>query len=167
MKRFQFRLERILRLKRQRERQAELRQGQARAAADNAHANCTAIERQLAQQAAELSARPVRGMTPELQIAGAACLAQIQQQLNLALNQARKADMALAEANQARAKCHRDVQSIELLRNNAVDSHRRDTAYEHQSQLDDLSIQRWRQLASQPERHLVQETHQDRELTES
>jgi hypothetical protein len=56
VQRFEFRLERVLKLKKQREWLAELRQKQARAALDAARAEVAAINEQIAHSAAALEA---------------------------------------------------------------------------------------------------------------
>jgi flagellar biosynthesis chaperone FliJ len=57
MKRFHFRLERVLSLKEQRERLAEMRQQQARARWEEARVECGRIEGELAHAAANTAAR--------------------------------------------------------------------------------------------------------------
>src|SRR2546422_8526661 len=116
MKRFHFRLERVLKLKQQRERQAELRQQQARLMLENAKANVAVLTDRLIQNAAALEAQIGNLVQPDSWIAGYQYLAQIGQALELAEVKARRAGEGVREADALRARIAIEVEALLYLR---------------------------------------------------
>src|SRR5262245_31931030 len=109
MKKFDFRLERILRLKRQRERQAELRQAQEAYQDEMAHLKLRKTKEELKQAGSTLATRP-QMPDPSTRIAAVSYLAQMQHHVETAEAQARKTQQLVVEANNQRAKVHREVE---------------------------------------------------------
>ena len=144
MQRFEFRLERVLKLKRQREWLAELRQRQARAALDAARAEVTAILDQIARSAAVLQ--------DGLAAAGrdASWLSRHQQSLRLggllelAEAKARQADVRYQEASAARTQIATEVEALQHLRQEEWHDYRLGVLRAQQDQLDEVGMRKWR-----------------------
>src|SRR5207302_6788900 len=98
MQRFEFRLERVLKLKKQREWLAELRQKQARAALDVARAEVAAIHDQIAQSAAVLEASLAAAARDASWLSRHQQSLQLGRLLELAEDTARQADVKYQEA---------------------------------------------------------------------
>ncbi len=144
MQRFEFRLERVLKLKKQREWLAELRQKQARAALEAARAEVRAIQEQVARRAAALA----------VGLAGAAqdgsWLAMHQQALRLgpllelAEARARQADVQYQEVSAARTEIAKEVEALLHLRREEWQAHRLAILKAQQEQLDEVGMRLWR-----------------------
>jgi flagellar biosynthesis chaperone FliJ len=143
MKRFSFRLERVLRLKRQRERQAELRQRQIRSQVEGARMQLRITQERMMREASELAGRTAQSLAAELHIAAVQYLTQVHRHVEVAEAQVRKTEQLLQEANNQRATIHREVESLVFLRRVKWQEHQRDTAQATQQQLDDMSLRRW------------------------
>jgi len=150
MQRFEFRLERVLKLKKQREWLAELRQMEARAALDAARAQVAVLHDQVAQSAAALQtclASAVRD---------AAWLARHQQALRLgpllelAEAKARQADHMYQEASAARTQIATEVEALRHLRQQEWHAHRLARLRAQQEQLDEVGLRRWQASAAGP-----------------
>jgi hypothetical protein len=144
VRRFEFRLERVLRLKKQREWLAELRQKQARAALDAARTEVAAIQEQIAHSAAVLQA----GLAAAGQ--DASWLSRHQQSLRLGLllelaeAKARQADEKYREASAARTRIATEVEALLHLRQQEWHAHRLAVLRAQQEQLDEVGMRQWR-----------------------
>jgi hypothetical protein len=144
VQRFEFRLERVLKLKKQREWLAELHQKQARVALEAARAEVAAIEEQVARSAAALAAG----------LAGAAddpsWLARHQQAvrlgpiLELAEAKAREAEVHYQKASAARTQIAGEVEALLHLRGQEWQEHRQALLRAQQEQLDEVGMRLWR-----------------------
>lgn len=145
MRRFDFRLEQLLRLKVQHERLADLGQARAQAVHDASLAELRVREDQVARLADRLAARddPLSWLARQHQAVLAI------RQLEQAQDRAAKTARALAEAAAARTKAATEVESLRHLRDQQWLAYRRQANKEHQEQLDDLGLRRW--LRSQAE----------------
>jgi flagellar export protein FliJ len=143
MKRFTFRLERVLRITRQRERQAELSQQHAKSQLNLATIQLTAAREHLNSQAAALANGSGHPCSPSSRIGALQYLGQLHRQVELAEAHARKAEGLLNEAIVKRAAIHREVESLGSLRRNQWHEHRREATQAAQVQLDELSMRRW------------------------
>ena len=143
MKRFQFHLQRVLVLKEQRERLAELRQQQARARRDEAQAECLRMEQQLAQTTAN-AARRLREAaalgTWQAHYEQAAALGEM---LAAAQRRVVEAEKLLQEANRLRIQAAREVETLRDLRAREWQDYRKQAARQRQNNLDELGLQRW------------------------
>ncbi len=144
MRRFEFRLERVLKLKKQREWLAELRQKQARVALDAARAEVAFLNEQVARSAAVLAA----GLATA---AGDASWLARQQQalalgplLELAEAKARQADGKYQETSAARTQIAAEVEALLHLRGQEWQAHRLAVLRAEQEQLDEVGMRRWR-----------------------
>jgi len=144
VQRFEFRLERVLKLKKQREWMAEMHQKQARVHLDAARAEVATIFDQIARSAAVLAA----------ELSGAArdgsWLARQQQSLRLgpllelAEARARQADLQYQQASAARTQIAKEVEALQHLRHEEWQTHRLEVLRAQQEQLDEVGMRLWR-----------------------
>lgn len=144
MKRFQFRLQRVLSLKEQRERLAEARQQQARARLDAARAECNRLEDELARTAAEGAARWREVAALGIWQASYERSAALDEMLAAARRLAEEAEKQLQEADRLRIQASLEVESLRALRAREWEDYRKETSRQRQSNLDELGLQRWR-----------------------
>jgi flagellar export protein FliJ len=153
MKRFHFRLERVLSLKEQRERLAEMRQQQARARLEEAQAECLRIEGEMARVAAVAAARLRESVSLGTWQAHFDRLAHLAEMLAAAQRTTGEAEAALQEANRQRLQASLEVEALRGLRSSQWQNHRKDAARQQQNNLDELGLQRW--LAQRAERPIA------------
>jgi flagellar export protein FliJ len=143
VRRFQFRLERVLSLKEQRERLAEMRQQQAAARLEEARSECVRIEEQLAatttRAAEKLREAAVLG-TWQAHYEQAVALGEM---LAAAQGRASEAETLLQEANRLRIQAALEVETLRGLRAREWENYRKDAARQQQNNLDELGMQRW------------------------
>ncbi len=143
MKRFHFRLERVLSLKEQRERLAEMRQQQARARWEEARVECGRIEGELAHAAANTAAR-LREATAlgtwEVHYEQAARLDEL---LAAAQQRLAEAEKLLQETNRLRIQAAQEVEMLRDLRAKEWHNYHKEMARQQQNKLDELGLQRW------------------------
>jgi flagellar export protein FliJ len=144
MRRFQFRLERVLKLKEQAERAAELRLKQARVTLEQARAEVVALWGRLTQNAVALAGRVGTPVPTGSWVAYYEHSAQLAQALNVAEANAQRALQALQEAAAQRAKIATEVETLKYLRHQQWQEHWAEVARLEQIRLDDLGMRRWR-----------------------
>ncbi len=147
MKRFHFRLERVLSVKEQHERSAEIRQQQARARLEEARAECTRIEEQLDRTTANASAKLREAATLGTWQAHYEQAAVLGERLAAARLQANEAQAQLQEANRLRIQASLEVEALRALCAREWQNYLREAARQQQNNLDELGLQRW--LAAQ------------------
>jgi flagellar export protein FliJ len=143
MKRFVFRLERVLGLRRQQERLAELRQAQARSNLQLAMAQWQAAQERLHHEASAIALRTPETLAAASRIATLRFLTHLQQQMQAEEARVKKAEQVLNEVNVQRLKVHREVESLEALRQEQWREHRREAGRITQNDLDDRMLHRW------------------------
>lgn len=143
MKRFQFRLERVLALKEQRERLAEIRQQQARARWEEARAECDRIEEQLARMAAKTAEKLREAATLGTWQAHYVQATHLDILLTAAQRRLDEAEKLLQEMNRLRIQAAQEVETLRLLRAKEWQEYRKDAARQQQNKLDELGLQRW------------------------
>lgn len=143
MKRFHFRLERVLSLKEQRERLAEMRQQQARARLEEAWAECTRIEDEMIRVAAVAAARLREAAALGIWQAHYEQTAHLAELLTTAQRQAAEAEAQLQEANRLRIQASLEVEALRGLRAREWQDYRKEAAQQQQNNLDELGLQRW------------------------
>lgn len=143
MKRFQFRLERVLLLKEQRERLAEMRQQQALAHWEKGRMECSRIEEQLAQTTGEAATRLRQAAALGTWQAHYERAASLNEQLAEAQRRLAEAETLLQEANRLRIQAALEVETLRDLRAKEWQSYRKQAAQQQQSRLDELGLQRW------------------------
>ncbi len=144
MQRFEFRLERVLKVKKQREWLAELAQKQARAALDAARADVAALNERIAHNAAAFASR--LGSSED----AAAWLSRWQQSARLAdlmdglEAKANGAAVQYEEASAKRTAIATEVEALLFLRRQQWQEHRLLVQRAQQDQLDEVGMRRWR-----------------------
>jgi flagellar export protein FliJ len=143
VKRFRFGLERVLRLKKQKERLAEMRQQQARTALDAALAVVADLQTQVAETAADVAAHA--GMAEPV---GAwrtrnARVSYLAVQIQAAEAKVAEATRKLQEASAARVQITTEVEALLFLGRQQWQTHRELVAAKEQERLDDVGLRRW------------------------
>ncbi len=147
MKRFEFRLERVLKLKQQRQRLAELQQQQARARMDAAQAEATALRGQIRETAAALERSIGAASGRQLWTAYYERSRILGQTLEAAEVKVRQAEEEFAQADVRRRQIATEVEALLNLRQQQWQGYCQDVARVQQEQLDELGLRRW--LAAQ------------------
>jgi flagellar export protein FliJ len=143
MKRFQFRLERVLSLKERHERLAEMRQQQARAQWDAARAECIRIEEELAQTTASAAQRLRQAAALGTWQAHYEQAAALDDLFAAAQRRVVEAEKLLQEANRLRIQASLEVETLRDLRAREWREYREQVARHRQNNLDELGLQRW------------------------
>ncbi len=150
MRRFHFRLERVLTVKKQRERLAEIRQQQARARLEEAKAECRRIEAELARTAASAAAKLREAVSLGTWQAPYEHVARLSDLLTAAQARVSEAQKQLQEADRLRIQAALEVEALVGLRTREWQNYRQEAARQQQNNLDELGLQRW--LAKRVER---------------
>lgn len=143
MKRFQFRLDRVLSLKEQRERQAEITQQQAHARWEQARTECLRIEEELARTAANAGKRLREAATLGTWRAYYEQAARLGELLTAARRRLAEAEKLLQEANRLRIQAAQEAETLRALWANEWNDYRKQAARQQQNKLDELGLQRW------------------------
>jgi flagellar FliJ protein len=144
VRRFQFTLERVLKLKEQRERVAELRQKQAHAALEMARRVVASIWSQLEQNARALEIKVGNAVPPGTWIAHYQHAAQLGQSLELADANLQRAAQELRDASAQRVQITKEVEALRHLRHQQWQNHWDETMRQEQIRLDELGMRRWK-----------------------
>jgi len=150
VRRFHFRLERVLSVKKQRERLAEIQQQQARARLEEAKAECRRIEDELTRTAASAAAKLREAVSLGTWQAPYEHVAHLSDLLTAAQARVSEAQKQLQEADRLRIQASLEVEALVGLRTREWQTYRRDAARQQQNNLDELGLQRW--LAKRVER---------------
>ncbi len=143
MRRFEFRLERVLRLKRQRTRLAELRQQMARLAVEVAEARVAALREALERDALGLAGKIGRSLPVTEWLRARQHSTRLGRALQAAEEDLRCAGEELEQAAAARARAAAETEALLYLRQRALDAHRDAAERANQAALDELSLRRW------------------------
>ena len=143
MKRFEFSLERLLKVKRQRERLAELEQQRARAAVDAARAQVEELRGQLARVADGLGGFVGQAVNPQQWATSYELSERIGRSIQAAEADVEKAEERLWEAQQERAQIATEVEALATLRQQQWDQYKQEVQKANQEQLDELGLRRW------------------------
>jgi flagellar biosynthesis chaperone FliJ len=144
VKRFQFRLERVLRLKEQRKRMAELRQQRARLALEAARGKALAIAAELAQTAAVLQGRLGRPVAMDAWLTAYAHSTRLGRALQAAEAEVHDAEKGLRQADAERTRVATEVEALLHLRREAWEEHSEAARNKEQERLDELGMRRWK-----------------------
>ena len=151
MKRFDFSLERLLKLKRQQERLAELEQQRAAIALDVARRRVAEIQNQLAQLAESLTVHVGRTVTPQHFVSGCDMSQQLGQALVAAETAVTEAEREYWTRAEQRAAIATEAEALQSLRKQQWDVHRKDSMQAEQARLDEIGLQRWQAVVPEPE----------------
>jgi len=148
VKRFEFRLDPVLRWKAQKERMAELQQQQARQRLDKALAEAAALKAALIAIGEELESRIGRAATTTAWTVLREQAAFIAGALSAVEGRVRQAENKLHEANAARVRASTEVEALKVLEAEQRHEHQRKTARATQNDLDELALRLWRAAPS-------------------
>jgi flagellar biosynthesis chaperone FliJ len=144
VKRFDFRLERVLRLKKQLEHMAEISQQAAQVQATNAEAHVASLADQLVAMGNEMDLRVGQAEPIDAWRVRFEQGIRTGQALEAASGRARQAAQLLRDANARRARLATEVETLLGLRNQQWQAFARRLNRSEQEQLDELSLRRWR-----------------------
>lgn len=143
MKRFEFRLERVLKLKRQRERLVELRQQRARLMVETVEARILAIRNELTRNSLGLVSKIGQAL-PAGSWQGVQLHAiSLDRELEKAEAELRRAMQELEQAAAALRQAVSEVEALLYLRRRAKEAHHDAVERAEQVRLDELGLQRW------------------------
>ena len=144
MKRFDFRLQRLLRLRQQLQKQAELRQGQVSMQLEAAKVKVSRIESELAQRSLAMAGYVGQSIDPAVWQNGFQNVLQMNDTLNAAIEEKDKVAEQLEVANKQRADATRDTEAIDFLRERKLKEHEYEVQREMQYFQDEIAMRLWR-----------------------
>lgn len=142
MKRFQFRLESLLGLRRQKDRLAEARQLRARQAWEAARTEVETLLGQLVESAAVIEARLGQTIGTDLWLAQYQHMTMLRLAVDRAEARAKRASAEFEEANRRRRITATELEALQLLREEQWQEHRHEAAQSEQKWLDDAYLHR-------------------------
>jgi len=143
VKPFDFRLARVLRLKEQKKRQAELLLQHVAAVLQGAQAEVAALQNLLVETATRTGDQAGQAVQAATWIARALYIGKIKQSLELAETKVQQAQYQFQEANQQRLAITTEVEALLFLRKQQWQEYRRGVAREEQIQRDERAVYRW------------------------
>ena len=143
MKRFEFSLDRLLKMKRQHERMAELEQIRAVQAVDAAEARVVALQEQLREMAERINARLGQACSPGQWVSAYEMSERLGQAIAVAEKEVAVAEERLATAKQERMQVATEVEALSSLRSRQHDQWRHDAAAADQDKLDEIGLRNW------------------------
>lgn len=144
MRRFEFTLERLLRVKRRREWLAEVALAQARARLDEARLRVANLNCRLEELAVTMSDAVGQGRPSQQWANDSLLIEQLGITLRLAERKLEDAEKHVAEAAHARTRCAAEAEAMQTLRDQQWEQHRQDIQHAEQRRLDELSMNRWK-----------------------
>lgn len=143
MKRFEFSLDRLLRVKRQLERLAELEQQRAMDAAERARAKLQGLRDQLAGISDRFVAAVGRAMTPHQWASASDMTERLGNSIHLSEQEVAAAEQKLLSAAQERAQIATEVEAISTLRRQQWELWRQEAQKADQDRLDEVGLRLW------------------------
>lgn len=143
MKRFEFSLDRLLKVKKQLERLAELEQNRAREAVDVARAKLEALKEQLARVSDQFAASVGRAMAPYQWAAAADMSERIGQSIRTGEDEVTAAEEKLLRVAQERAALATEVEALSTLREQQWDQWKQEAKKADQDRLEDVTLRLW------------------------
>ena len=140
MQRFQFRLERVLHLKQQREKLGELRVQKARLTVEEARRRVRLLEEELATIAGDLHGGRVAAAEWPAAFAHSAVLGK---KITAAAAEVAQAERLLQEAMAEHVRLSQEVETLLHLRRSAWQAHKDEAALVEQQSMDEMSMRRW------------------------
>lgn len=142
MKKYQFRLERLLRFHQQRQKQAELRLGQAALERERALAEVNRIHLQI-ERGCQLNESVGGSIDPHARINAVWHVEQLGRVLTAAQEKLKLADQRFREADRERMEITQSVEALLHLRGQQRNDHRDETARQQQIDLDEVVMRQW------------------------
>ncbi len=153
MKRFEFSLDRMLKIKRQRQRLAELEQQRARVKVDTAKSRIEELQNQLGRLSENLIAWVGQTMTPHHWVSSYDMSQQIGQALVEAEKEVVSAENFYWEKVEERASIATEVEALQTLRKQKWDLFRQECMQADQARLDEIGMQRWQRHVPAEQTH--------------
>jgi flagellar FliJ protein len=150
VKRFEFNLDGLLRVKRQLEHVAELEQHKAAQAVRDAVARLDALKDQLARASDTLSAQVGQAVPASRWVTAYDLLEKLGRQMTAAETDVRAAEQKLADARRERVQVATEVEALRTLRQQQWDQWRQEVAAADQERLDELGLRRWMAAQASP-----------------
>jgi flagellar FliJ protein len=145
VKRFEFSLDRLLKVKRQLERLAELEQRRAREAVDRARAVLDDLRAQLTRVSEQITASVGRPMAPHQWAAAADQSERLGQSIRVSEQEVEQAEQKLLAAAEQRAQIATEVEALDTLRRQQWEQWQQEAQKADQNRLDELGLRRWRE----------------------
>jgi flagellar protein FliJ len=143
VKRFEFRLEKVLKLKRQRQRLAELRQQQAQLVVDGIRQEIVKLQADLKTTAASLEGHIGRPMTAGEWVSLYEHTGRLGKILKAKEERLEQAERDLRAALAQRTKITTEVEALLALHDQQWQAHWQDTLSAEQAHLEDQAMRRW------------------------
>jgi flagellar FliJ protein len=143
VKRFEFSLDRLLRVKRQLERLAELEQRRAQDAVEQARAALDGLRDQLARISDQFAAAIGRAMTPQQWASASDMTERLGQAIHLSEQEVNRAEQKLHVAAQERAQLATEVEAISTLRRQQWELWKQEAQKADQDRLDEVGLRLW------------------------
>jgi flagellar FliJ protein len=143
VKRFEFSLDRLLKVKRQLERIAEMEQMRAREAVDRAHANLQELRNQLSRVADQLNDSVGRPMSPFQWTSVYDLADRLGQSIRTSEQEVSETEQKLLAASQERAQIATEVEALATLRQQQWSQWRQEAQKADQDRLDELGMRQW------------------------
>jgi flagellar protein FliJ len=143
VKRFEFHLDGLLRVKRQQEHLAELAQQKAQFAVHQASARLDHLRGEMARLSDTLAARVGQAVSADRWVTAYDLLDKMGRQIESAEGELQLAERQLDDARQARVQVSTEVEAIGTLRQQQWDQWKQDVAQADQERLDELSVRMW------------------------
>jgi flagellar protein FliJ len=151
VKRFEFSLDRLLRVKRQLERLAELEQRRAQDAAEQARARLDGFRDQLARISDRYAAAIGRAMSPQQWASAYDMTDRLGKSIHLSEEEVAQAEQKLLTAAQERAQLATEVEAISTLRQQQWDLWRQEAQKADQDRLDEVGLRLWQSARDEAE----------------
>lgn len=143
MKRFEFSLDRLLKVKRQVERMAEMELVRCRRQLDAAKARVVELNQQLARLSDELAARVGRPVSPAQWVTGYDYSDRIGQMILAAEADVAAAEQAVQAAADERAQVAAEAEGLATLKRQQWERWRHEVAAVEQERADEVGLRRW------------------------
>jgi flagellar protein FliJ len=151
LKRFEFSLDRLLRVKRQLERLAELEVRQAQLAVEQARATLEGFQDQLARVSDQFSHAIGRPMTPQQWVSASDMADRLGHSIRAAEHAVEQAKQKLETASQERAQIATEVEAISTLRQRQWQQWRQEAEKADQERMDEVSLRLWQNARDEEE----------------
>lgn len=150
MKRFEFSLDRLLRVKRQLEHIAELEQRRAQLAVEQARTALDGLRDQLASISERFSASIGRPMAPQQWATASGMAERVGQSIRVSEQEVDAAEQRLHGAAQERAQLATEVEALATLRRQQLEKWQQEAQKADQEKLDELVQRRWQNTKDEP-----------------
>ncbi|MDY3555261.1 flagellar export protein FliJ [Gemmata sp. JC717] len=159
MKRFEFPLERLLRVKRQLERIAELELQRAQEATERARAHLQSLRDQLDSLSDKISASVGRVMAPQQWAAASGMAERVGRSIQVSEREVVAAEQRVLAAAQERTQLATEVEALSTLRRQQADKWQQEVQKHDQNRLDEMVQQRWQAAQGAPAVALYEAEH--------